>query len=52
MGVSVDKDFRVKRKSSEAGSKSAFAHKVKKGRIINEMCRNALTVKVPVKKSS
>lgn len=31
MGVSVDKDFRVKRKSSEAGSKSAFAHKVKNG---------------------
>jgi hypothetical protein len=31
MGVSVDKDFRVKRKLSEAGSKSAFAHKVKNG---------------------
>lgn len=31
MGVSVDKDFRVKRKSSDAGSKSAFAHKVKNG---------------------
>ncbi|MDQ9367464.1 hypothetical protein RF150_25825, partial [Escherichia coli] len=31
MGVYVDKEFRVKRKSSEAGRKSAFAHKVKNG---------------------
>lgn len=31
MGVSVDKEYRVKRKSSEAGRKSAFAHKVKNG---------------------
>lgn len=31
MGVSVDKEYRVKRKSSEAGRKSAFAHKIKNG---------------------
>ncbi|ECW2964630.1 spore coat protein CotH [Salmonella enterica subsp. enterica] len=31
MGVYVDKELRVKRKSSEAGRKSAFAHKVKNG---------------------
>jgi hypothetical protein len=31
MGVSVDKEYRVKRKSSESGRKSAFAHKVKNG---------------------
>lgn len=30
MGVYVDKEHRVKRKSSENGRKSAFAHKVKK----------------------
>lgn len=31
MGVYVDKEYRVKRKSSENGRKSAFAHKVKNG---------------------
>ncbi len=31
MGVYVDKEHRVKRKSSENGRKSAFAHKVKNG---------------------
>jgi len=31
MGVSVDKECRVKRKSSESGRKSAFTHKVKNG---------------------
>lgn len=31
MGVSVDKDYRVKRKTSESGHKSSFAHKVKNG---------------------
>ncbi|WLS81235.1 MobP1 family relaxase (plasmid) [Erwinia pyri] len=31
MGVSVDKDYRVKRKTSESGRKSSFAHKVKNG---------------------
>ncbi|MDA6547532.1 hypothetical protein OSL05_22515, partial [Escherichia coli] len=31
MGVFVEKDYRVKRKSSENGRKSAFAHKVKNG---------------------
>lgn len=31
MGIYVDKEYRVKRKSSEAGRKSAFAHKVKGG---------------------
>lgn len=34
MGVYVDKEFRVKRKSSEAGRKSAFAHKVKNGALL------------------
>lgn len=31
MGVFVEKEYRVKRKSSENGRKSAFAHKVKNG---------------------
>ena len=33
MGVFVEKDYRVKRKSSENGRKSAFAHKVKTGKV-------------------
>lgn len=31
MGVSVEKEFRVRRKTSESGRKSSFAHKVKNG---------------------
>ncbi|EJY8917687.1 spore coat protein CotH [Escherichia coli] len=31
MGVFVEKDYKVKRKTSESGRKSAFAHKVKNG---------------------
>lgn len=51
MGVYVDKEFRVKRKSSEAGRKSAFAHKVKNGgKTINATFRNVSTARVPVRR--
>lgn len=51
MGVSVDKEYRFKRKSSEAGRKSAFAHKVKMVvRTISVTYRNVSTERVPVRK--
>nr|AWH57245.1 spore coat protein [Escherichia coli] len=44
MGVFVEKDYRVKRKSSENGRKSAFAHKVKNGgENYKKMCGKKLT---------
>lgn len=51
MGVYVDKEHRVKRKSSENGRKSAFAHKVKMvERTIAAMFRNVSTARVPVRR--
>nr|AVX51233.1 hypothetical protein [Escherichia coli] len=51
MGVYVDKEFRVKRKSSEAGRKSAFAIKLKMVvKTINATFRNVSTARVPVRR--
>lgn len=52
MGVYVDKEYRVKRKSSENGRKSAFAHKVKMvERTIAAMFRNVSIAREPVRRS-
>lgn len=52
MGVYVDKEYRVKRKSSENGRKSAFAHKVKNGgKNYSRNVQERINRKEPVRRS-